>query len=489
MKRCRMLLIIAAVVFLVGTPIAVSAAEQNITPPGTYDFKYRELKAPPKISMKLMILRNRIAAQKLTYEVGYTAAMDFELEKLVGLSIPANFEQEIQSRNLLAARRLKELPAVTMPPCSKTAPSFDWRKAGDVSPVRDQGTCGSSWGFATISAFEGSWRAINNATIHPSAKDILDCNESGNCGSGWWAFDYLIHKGVAEEGAYPYYPTRGACNDTAARPFKADTWGYVGADYTIPGVAAMKNALCTYGPVAVAVHATDAFAAYTGGVFNEKAHGKVNHGVTLVGWDDNKSAWLIKNSWGTGWGSTCDYGTERGYMWISYNSNSIGYAAAWVKAKAKPKPMTEDCLSFNHTIAAVKKFNNSWKIVDGDHVMFDFGKNQAAASRSLKVIKFYKMNSSCSVGRPDPVFNYFLVGNSAPGGTMSGQDCIKFNPNAIQIKEIDSQWKIYHGNKVMYDFGNKIDEAYHTFHMIKKYGFTHQCYVKGPKPPFHYLHK
>jgi len=70
---------------------------------------------------------------------------------------------------------------------------------------------------------------------------------------------------------------------------------------------------------------------------------------------------------------------------------------------------------------------------------------------------------------------------------MSGQDCIKFNPSAIQIKEISSQWKIYNGNKVMYDFGNKIDEAYHTFHMIKKYGFTYQCYVKGPKPPFHYL--
>ncbi len=78
----------------------------------------------------------------------------------------------------------------------------------------------------------------------------------------------------------------------------------------------------------------------------KKLIGKVNHGVTLVGWDDNKSAWLIKNSWGTGWGSTCDYGTERGYMWISYNSNSIGYAAAWVKAKAKPKPMTEDCRFF-----------------------------------------------------------------------------------------------------------------------------------------------
>ena len=323
MKRCRMLLIIAAVLFLVGTPIAVSAAEQKITPPGTYDFKYRELKAPPKVSMKLMILRNRIAAQKLTYEVGYTAAMDIELEKLVGLSIPANFEQEIQSRNLLAARRLKELPAVTMPSCSKTAPSFDWRKAGDVNPVKDQGVCGSSWDFATIGSFEGNWRAINNEAIRTSAQDVLDCSDGGICGRGWWAFDYLVHRGVAEEGAYPYHHARNTCNNTAARPFKADTWGYVGTDHIIPSVAAMKEALCTYGPLAVAVHVTDSFAAYTGGVFNEKAAGKVNHGVTLLGWDDSKNVWLIRNSWGTGWGSTCDYGTERGYMWISYNSNSV----------------------------------------------------------------------------------------------------------------------------------------------------------------------
>ena len=489
MKRCRMPLIIAAVLFLVGTPFIVSAAEQNITPPGTYDFKYRELKAPPKVSMKLMILRNRIAAQKLTYEVGSTAAMDFALEQITGLSVPADFEQELQSRNVRAAQRLKELPTAVSSSCSKSAPRFDWRKMGDVSPVRDQGVCGSSWDFATIGSFEGSWRAINNEAIRTSAQDVLDCSNLGNCGSGWWAFDYLIHKGVSAEGAYPYHHARGACNNTAERPFKADTWGYVGADHTIPGVAAIKDALCTYGPLAVAVHVTDSFAAYTGGVFNEKAVGKVNHGVTLIGWDDSKNAWLIKNSWGTGWGSTCDYGTERGYMWISYNSNSIGYAAAWVRAKAKPKPMTEDCVSFNHTTAAAKKIDNSWKILDGDHVIFDFGKNQNAAHRSLKVIKFYKMSSSCSVGRPDPVFHYFLVGNTAPKGTMSGQDCIKFNPNAIQIKEVGGQWKIYHGNKVMYDFGNKIDEANHAFQMIKKYGFTHQCYVKGPKPTFHYLHR
>ena len=69
-------------------------------------------------------------------------------------------------------------------------------------------------------------------------------------------------------------------------------------------------------------------------MFNEYDLSTVNHGVTLIGWDDSKvagdrkGAWLIKNSWGTGWGTAAG-GPERGYMWIAYGSNNIGYGAAW----------------------------------------------------------------------------------------------------------------------------------------------------------------
>jgi hypothetical protein len=64
-------------------------------------------------------------------------------------------------------------------------------------------------------------------------------------------------------------------------------------------------------------------------VFNEGSEAKVNHGVTLVGWDDNKKAWRIRNSWGDGWG-------ESGFMWIAYNCNKIGYGASWVQAELAP---------------------------------------------------------------------------------------------------------------------------------------------------------
>jgi hypothetical protein len=94
----------------------------------------------------------------------------------------------------------------------------------------------------------------------------------------------------------------------------------------IPSVTKLKNALCKYGPLAVAVRVTSAFQAYKSGVFNQKDPGGVNHGVTLVGWDDSKKAWLIKNSWGPGWGMS-------GYMWIGYGSNKIGYGAGWTVAR------------------------------------------------------------------------------------------------------------------------------------------------------------
>ena len=65
--------------------------------------------------------------------------------------------------------------------------------------------------------------------------------------------------------------------------------------------------------------------AYKGGVFNEKTEGKVGHVVLLIGWDDDRQAWLVKNSWGEKWG-------EKGFGWIKYGSNNIGQFAAWIDA-------------------------------------------------------------------------------------------------------------------------------------------------------------
>jgi cathepsin L len=307
----------------------------------------RETKASPQILGALQKLRGEAKAQKWTFEVGYTEAMDLPLGQLSGLKPPPNLDQLIKAQNAIATKmealeaqewqkaikKNPELKSLLATSCSAPLKDWDWRKQKKVTPIRNQRNCGSCWDFATIGAFEGSWAIRNNALIDASEQDVLDCSGAGSCAGGWWAFRYLILKGVAREKDYPYTAVQGKCRNVS-RPYQATNWGYVGPSSAVPSVTALKQALCKYGPLTVAVRVTPAFQAYTGGVFNQNASGSVNHGVVLIGWDNAKQAWLIKNSWGPTWGSTCGYGTEKGYMWIKYGCCSIGYAAAWVQAKS-----------------------------------------------------------------------------------------------------------------------------------------------------------
>ena len=84
--------------------------------------------------------------------------------------------------------------------------------------------------------------------------------------------------------------------------------------------------------MATTIDATDLFQDYTGGVFQEKPRSQygvvpiTNHAVMIVGWDDSKQAWRVKNSWGTGWG-------ESGYAWVKYNHNAIGWNTVFAVAR------------------------------------------------------------------------------------------------------------------------------------------------------------
>ena len=315
-------------------------------------YRDRELKANVKIKKNLVLLRQNITRNKFKFSVGYTTAMDYKISQLATLRLPADLSQKIQQQNNKARQLLaidnqafekykkinpKKWALIRKKyifPCFSNARTWDWRKRSKVTDVRNQRSCGSCWAFATLGAFEGNFSLRNGFQLDFSEQALLSCSGAGTCRGGWWAFDYLVSRGVPVESKYPYTWRDDPCNlPTGTRYYKAVTWGYVGSNNSVPNIVDLKKALCQYGPLSVAVRVTPGFQAYTGGVFNENDTGNVNHGVTLIGWDDNKQAWLIKNSWGTGWGSTCEHGANRGYMWISYGSNKIGYAAAWVKAQ------------------------------------------------------------------------------------------------------------------------------------------------------------
>jgi cathepsin L len=216
--------------------------------------------------------------------------------------------------------------------CSPHSASFDWRQRGKVTPVKSQ-SCGTCWDFTAMGAYEGSYALRNDQMVDMSEQYILNCAGAGTCAGGWWmpVFDYMVTHGTAREQDDAFTGNdHQICPAAISTPFRAVNWGFVANNVsTVPSVDAVKQALCSHGPLATAVMVDTAFQAYTGGVFDEHTthFDWINHGVVIVGWDDAKRAWLIKNSWGTGWG-------DKGYMWIDYHTNNVGIATAWIDAKS-----------------------------------------------------------------------------------------------------------------------------------------------------------
>ena len=357
----------------------------------SFDYELREARASDDIKQLLKNLRREAGKKNWTFEVGYTAAMDRALDTITGMVPPEDWLENASAQNELAASLMEPMPE-RLGACTATATQFNWADQGCVTPVRDQDSCGSCWAFGTHGAFEGSFAVINHGLVDTSEQQTLDCSNAGTCAGGWWAFQYLINTGSTDEVDYPYTGVRGTCRTNVASVYKATAWGYVDPNTQIPSVDALKRALCSYGPLGVAVAATSAFQAYKSGVFNERSSAGINHAVTLVGWDDTKGAWRIKNSWGTGWG-------ESGFMWIAYGCNQIGYGAAWVQAKAAPV-----CVD-GPSLMAQKQFN--WP----DKKQYSANANVESLSFTLPRQMFVLVTAESSGA---------IVAGTGPGGFTTG---------------------------------------------------------------------
>ncbi|HOP29085.1 MAG TPA: C1 family peptidase [Spirochaetota bacterium] len=241
-------------------------------------------------------------------------------------------EQNRRDSDNRAAMLDRNVPLSIAP--SITVAAFNWRDASQMTTVQYQGICGSCWAFTSAAVYEGNYKMKNDRVLDVSEQFILDCaadrngRDAGSCDGGWYGgvFDYLMTKGALLEKEKPYQGKQGFCGAAGNSKYKVVKWGYLRRDAGIPSVKEMKEALAKYGAIAACVKVTPAFQAYKSGVFDEHASvsapNDVNHAITIVGWDDNKQAYLVKNSWGPGWG-------EKGYVWVEYGCNNIGYGAAW----------------------------------------------------------------------------------------------------------------------------------------------------------------
>jgi C1A family cysteine protease len=215
-------------------------------------------------------------------------------------------------------------PAGTAVAAKAPAPltDVDWRLKGAVTPVKDQGQCGSCWAFSATEATESFYYWINTGThklYDLSAQQVTACTYTYNgCNGGWPKDGYTdgIIKRQGEDGdaSYPYNIAQaGNCKFGATG--KADAPEAFLTTYKSYANGQLQNILDTVGPPSVCV-AADAWQTYTGGIL-KSCPGSVDHCVQAVGYTQSgtESYWIVRNSWGTSWG-------EKGYIYLDMTANS-----------------------------------------------------------------------------------------------------------------------------------------------------------------------
>jgi len=241
----------------------------------------------------------------------------------------------------------KNVVPATMPPKKTAFPlnkvgvtpdptNFDWATTQYVTPIRNQGQCGSCWAFSateTISSYFAL--ATNQAAELLSVEQIVDCDTAGQdqgCNGGFptGAYAYVQSAGGIEtEQAYPYTAEggqSGSCNFNQGSVVATVT----NQGQSIAGESGIYQQLSTGGPVSVCVDASQ-WSSYQGGVLTSCTN-NVDHCVQATGYanyNTGNAYWIVRNSWGTDWG-------ENGFIWIQIGQDlcSIGDYATIVSAAA-----------------------------------------------------------------------------------------------------------------------------------------------------------
>lgn len=205
--------------------------------------------------------------------------------------------------------------------------SYDLRNVGGknfITPIRDQGQCGSCVAFGTIAAVEGTARVQEqdpNLNIDLSEAQLFYCDarsQGRTCENGWWvepALQWMHNQGIADEDCYKYTAGDQACTNLCAdwqnRATKVVNYFQSG------NPADIKQWISTKGPVITCFSVYEDFFAYKSGIYHHVSGGLAGgHCVCIVGYSDPGGFWICKNSWGTAWG-------ESGFFRIAYGECGI----------------------------------------------------------------------------------------------------------------------------------------------------------------------
>jgi C1A family cysteine protease len=243
---------------------------------------------------------------------------------------PAEFKQlflmtkEIRHKEGVPTARVRARPV-------GAGTNFDWGSKGAVTPVYNQGQCGSCWAFSTTEAIESAWFLSGKKLAKLAMQQIVDCDTTDQgCDGGDppTAYQYVISAGGLDSlSSYPYTAQDGTCafkaKDVVA---KISDWEYVTQDQD---EGAMLNFVSSTGPPSICVDA-ESWQYYTGGIItpSDGCGTSLDHCVQLTGFGSANGTdyWHVRNSWGTDWG-------EKGYLRVQRGSDVCGIAqeVTWPK--------------------------------------------------------------------------------------------------------------------------------------------------------------
>eukprot|EP00054_Salpingoeca_dolichothecata_P003024 m.24929 g.24929 ORF g.24929 m.24929 type:complete len:454 (-) comp13482_c0_seq2:216-1577(-) len=304
---------------------------QQVSHSHKFDTKATTWQADPKLVEHI----NREHKASTWEATDYPQFQDLPLETIQRIAGSSPATDNPKSKNHLYAGMTDEEKYGNLPT------DFDWRKKDGVnfvSPVRDQGQCGSCYSFGSTAALEARVRIVSNNSVQTifSPQAIVSCSEySQGCAGG---FPYLVYKysqdfGLVEESCFPYEgkdPSMGGptCAKKCKSPttnFRSKEYKYVGNYYGNCSEVAMMQEIYDNGPIAISFEVQPDFMHYKSGVYNgctnPPKHTGVNyfeltnHVVAIVGWGVDNSGvkyWTVKNSWSANWGMDGFFHIQRG---------------------------------------------------------------------------------------------------------------------------------------------------------------------------------
>lgn len=277
--------------------------------------RYNKEYTEEEYQTRFSIFRDNVAfirlknSLNLDYFLGVNEFADMTFEEFKAIYLPTRFMTRADRKTSGNVKNLEDLPT-----------TVDWRTKGAVTPVKNQGKCGSCWAFSATGAVEGAWKLTNGTLVALSEQELIDCTKGfGNqgCEGGEmdYAFKYMIKNGITSETIYPYTAKNGKCKVTLASESVAEIRNFT--DVLANNTVALQTAVSQQ-PISVAVEADQAaWQYYKGGIVSNNCGTDLDHGVLIVGYStlNKPNYWIVKNSWGQDWG-------EQGYIRIAITSGA-----------------------------------------------------------------------------------------------------------------------------------------------------------------------